>query len=102
MFLFNWLFRNCAFGVDIDIQNNTENEYFTNCEKTFSNSFKFTLPMYFGLYFFEFKNIMIDLAIVFFEIFGKFLKNVPPTFWLRQKISELVENRTRENVNFQS
>jgi hypothetical protein len=31
---------NCAFGIDIDIQNNPENEYFTKCEKVFSNTEK--------------------------------------------------------------
>ncbi len=31
---------NCAFGIDIDIQNNPENEYFTKCETVFSNTEK--------------------------------------------------------------
>lgn len=28
---------NCAFGVDIDLQNNPENEYFNRCEKVFKD-----------------------------------------------------------------
>lgn len=29
---------NCAFGLDIDLQNNPNNEYLKNSEKTFSNA----------------------------------------------------------------
>ena len=39
---------NCAFGVDIDVQNNPDNEYFTKCEKLFSNTSKINFLMYLG------------------------------------------------------
>ena len=39
---------NCAFGLDIDVQNQPDNEYFTNCELVFSNSWKLNLPSYLG------------------------------------------------------
>ena len=81
----------------IDIQNNPENEYFTNCENAFSDTWKLTKPMWIGLYLYEFKNIMIESGTLFFELFGeKFLFH--PALWLRQKISELVEKRTTEKV----
>ena len=38
---------NCAFGIDIDLQNNPDNEYFTRCEDVFGNNLKF--PFYFKL-----------------------------------------------------
>ncbi len=80
-----------------DIQNNPENEYFTYCEDAFKDTWKFTKPMWIGVYLYEFKNIMIESATLFFEIFGgKFLFH--PALWLRQKISELVEKRTTEKV----
>lgn len=88
---------NCAFGVDIDVQKkDSESDYFIKCEKAFSDSWKFTFPMYIGLYFFEFKDIMIDSLVLFFKVFGNFFKNVPPVLWLREKISELVEKKTNE------
>jgi hypothetical protein len=52
-----------------------------------------------AVYFFEIKNLMIDSAILFFDVFGKNFKKLPPTVWLRAKISELVEKRTTEKVN---
>jgi len=58
------------------------------------------LPQKIGVYFFEIKNLLIDSAILFFDIFGNNFKKVPPTVWLRAKISELVEKRTTEKVSF--
>jgi hypothetical protein len=29
---------NAAFGIDIDVQNNPDNEYFTKCEKVFTDA----------------------------------------------------------------
>ena len=29
---------NCAFGVDIDMQNDTDNEYFVKCESIFRST----------------------------------------------------------------
>jgi hypothetical protein len=39
---------NCAFGIDIDIQNNPNNEYFYQCERVFSNSVNLTFPLKLG------------------------------------------------------
>ena len=89
---------NCAFGVDIDIQNNPNNDYFTKCESAFSNSWKMNLPSYFGVYFYEFKEIMIDVLVFLLKIIGK----KPPAIWLLDKISYLVEKRSYEKVIFGS
>ena len=32
---------NCAYGIDIDLQNNPDNEYFHASEKVFSDAVKF-------------------------------------------------------------
>ncbi len=39
---------NCAFGIDIDIQNNPDNEYFTKCENVFSNAENLDFFSYLG------------------------------------------------------
>jgi hypothetical protein len=39
---------NCAFGLDIDVQNQPDNEYFTNCELVFSNTWKLDFRRYLG------------------------------------------------------
>ena len=37
-----------GFGVDIDVQNDPDNEYFAKCEKLFSNQWRLRWPMYIG------------------------------------------------------
>ena len=39
---------NCAFGVDIDLQNNPDNEYFKKCEQIFSEATHLTILHRFG------------------------------------------------------
>jgi hypothetical protein len=39
---------NCAFGLDIDIQNNRENEYFKNCEAIFQNNADLSFRLFLG------------------------------------------------------
>ena len=39
---------NCAFGVDIDLQNNTNNEYLAKSEAVFRAAVTLNLPMYIG------------------------------------------------------
>ncbi len=39
---------NCAFGLDIDLQNNPNNEYFKNSEKVFQMTNSFSLPIFFS------------------------------------------------------
>lgn len=37
---------NCAFGLDIDLQNNPKNEYFVNSENLFRLLQRFYLPVF--------------------------------------------------------
>lgn len=37
---------NCAFGIDIDLQNNPDNPYFHKCENHFKIAAEFSLPLY--------------------------------------------------------
>lgn len=39
---------NCAFGVDIDFQNNPDNAYYHKCEKVFKQGLKLTVFNYIG------------------------------------------------------
>lgn len=39
---------NCAFGLDIDLQNNPNNEYFNKCEQVFRNMAEFNIFMFLG------------------------------------------------------
>ena len=39
---------NCAFGVDMDLQNNPNNPYLEKSERVFTNMANFTLPMHLG------------------------------------------------------
>jgi hypothetical protein len=39
---------NCAFGLDIDIQNNPENDYFNKAEQVFSDTVNLNLLSYIG------------------------------------------------------
>ena len=90
---------NCAFGLDIDIQNNPSNDYFTKCEDAFSNTWKLNALSYFGLYFYEFKELMIDVAVAFYGVFGSVFGKIPPSLWLREKVFEIVEKRRISKVN---
>lgn len=37
---------NCAYGLDIDMQNDSNNRYFKNCENLFAMLSKFNLPIF--------------------------------------------------------
>lgn len=43
----------CAFGIDIDIQNNPDNEYFTKCERVFSDAENLQFSSYLGSKYFK-------------------------------------------------
>jgi hypothetical protein len=61
---------NCAFGIDIDLQNNPNNEYFFQCERAFSNTVNLTFPLKLGgnikyNYEYEIKNHLHDFIFKF-------------------------------------
>jgi hypothetical protein len=59
---------NCAFGIDIDVQNNPENEYFTKCEKVFANTEKLEVNASFLMIKFEYYQVakyLFFLIVIF-------------------------------------
>ncbi len=89
---------NCAFGLDIDVQNQPNNDYFTKCEQVFSNSWKFNFPMYLGVFFHEFKAIIVDIMLFLANIFGPLMEKNLPGLWIRERIGEIVDKRNASNV----
>lgn len=57
---------NCAFGVDIDFQNNSENVYFKRCEALFEFLSKPNILSFIG-------SIQLNLMIKYFLNFFHFL-----------------------------
>nr|UOU03267.1 cytochrome P450 3045C6-1 [Brachionus rubens] len=92
---------NCAFGVDINMQYEKENEYFNKCEQVFRNSAQMILPFYLGVYFHEFKLQILQGLILLNTIRSKFVdsKKLSPLFWLRRKVNELVKIRQNDPTN---
>nr|UOU03263.1 cytochrome P450 3045C8 [Brachionus rubens] len=92
---------NCAFGVDINMQYEKDNEYFTRCEGVFAMLTSLTLPSYFGIYFHEIKEVIFDALNLANRFALRFIgeKRVLPFFWLRTKVGELVSIRKKsQNV----
>ena len=115
---------NCAFGLDIDVQNQPDNKYFTSCELVFSNSWKLNFQSYLGskisifllhiiklndrlfflsliVYFHEFKEIIVEVLSFVFNLACYIVPSkVPPITWIRHRIGELVDKRNNEKVYF--
>lgn len=91
---------NGAFGVDIDIQNDLDNEYFHKCEANFKMLGDLILPQYLGVYFHEIKEYILYALVFLTDIVSKFVdeKNILPIYWLRKKIGGLVRARLEQNV----
>ena len=111
---------NCAFGIDIDIQNNPENEYFTKCEKVFSNTeqqniftflasnnytFKkayliidFLLNSIYLVHFHEIGSYIFNFMMLLFHVFGRLFDSFIPFAWIVQRVDEIVEKRKKEKV----
>jgi len=112
---------NCAFGLDIDLQNNPDNEYFKNSEKVFQMTNSFSLPIFFSSNAFsffliktfnQFKFIYKKTKALFHELDHvwsfvlNFLNKILLIFgieqnsfiWLNQKIDYLLERRLANKV----
>ena len=111
---------NCAFGIDIDIQNNPENEYFTKCEKVFSNTeqqniftflasnnytFKIAyliidilLNSIYLVHFHEIGSYIFNFMMLLFHVFGRLFDSFIPFAWIVQRVDEIVEKRKKEKV----
>lgn len=89
---------NCAFGVDIDLQNNHENLYYHKCEKVFKQGLEFRLLNYLGVYVHEIKELIMEVLIFLYRISVRFLSEdgVSPFFWLANKIEEIIDKQRNE------
>ncbi|CAF0718008.1 unnamed protein product [Brachionus calyciflorus] len=89
---------NCAFGVDINMQYEKENDYFNKCEEVFRLSANMILPQYLGIYLYEFRGILMPCITLIMRILSKIgnHKTLLPLFWLRMKIGELVKKRLND------
>nr|AHL88986.1 cytochrome p450 3045C3 [Brachionus koreanus] len=89
---------NCAFGVDINMQFEKKNDYFSKCEEVFKYSFNLILPQYLGVYLHEFKEeilLILSLIMIFKSKFVDHNKLLP-YFWLRTRIGEIVKKRLKQ------
>ncbi|CAF1007044.1 unnamed protein product, partial [Brachionus calyciflorus] len=88
---------NCAFGVDINMQYEKENEYFNKCEQIFKDTTNISFIEYIAVYFHEFKEIIFEGLILVMTVLSKFIdaKKLMPFIWLHNKVGDLV--RMREN-----
>ncbi|CAF0750463.1 unnamed protein product [Brachionus calyciflorus] len=89
---------NCAFGIDLNMQYEKENEYFNKCEAVFRGSGGIGWPIYLGIFFHEYRQQILQGLILANRIMSKFIdpKKLTPFFWLRLKVKELVEIRKKE------
>nr|APA31882.1 cytochrome p450 06345 [Brachionus plicatilis] len=91
---------NCAFGVDINIQYERESEYFIKCEKIFKDFSDLNFLSYLSDYCHEFREIIVDLIIIFNRFLGLFIdiRNLMPFYWLRVKIKDLIKFRKNSSA----
>nr|QUF59378.1 cytochrome p450 CYP3045C1 [Brachionus angularis] len=89
---------NCAFGVDINMQFETENEYFNKSEIIFKNTIDLNFFEFIGVYFHEFKEKVLNTLFFVNSVLSNFIseKNWHPFFWIRLKIIEIVEKRKKQ------
>ena len=84
---------NCAFGVDIDVQNHPDNEYFKRSETVFRNTADLTPIMYLTLYFHELKFFVGNVFMALNRFFLNFGISFSPHGWLFKNVSLIVEKR---------
>jgi len=115
---------NAAFGVDIDIQNNKqENFYFTQCEQLFADLSNFGFVHYFSsktpyvannlqysrkheinsfflkkAYIHEIKDYVIPTLILMAKVSNR---TANPFIWMANSIGEIVEKQKNEKVTYQ-
>nr|QEV83793.1 cytochrome P450 [Brachionus rotundiformis] len=91
---------NCAFGIDVDIQNKTENKYYDHCEEMFSFLAKpkfldFTLS-----YLHEFHPFVVEGLVLLQKAMSTLydFSRINPTLWFVSHIFEIVELRKKQNL----
>nr|UOU03273.1 cytochrome P450 3045C1-1 [Brachionus rubens] len=91
---------NCAFGVDVDIQNNPDNEYFKRCEALFEFLAIPNFLNYIANYLHEFQEITLQAIFISSKLFSYFIDfgRIHPLVWFMNHVFELVEIRKKGNV----
>ncbi|RNA38412.1 cytochrome P450 3A29-like [Brachionus plicatilis] len=89
---------NCAFGVDINMQYEKENLYFKKCEEIFLRTLELSFVEILGVFFHEFKELILEYLIIIMSILAKFIdpKKLIPFIWLNEKVQEIVEIREKD------
>ena len=89
---------NCAFGVDINMQYEKDNLYFQKCEEIFLKTLNLSFAEYLGIFFHEFKELILEYLIFIMTILAKFVdpKKLIPFIWLNGKVQEIVDIREKE------
>nr|UOU03262.1 cytochrome P450 3045C9 [Brachionus rubens] len=89
---------NCAFGVDINMQYEKENEYFTKCEEIFKSTSNLNFPQLIGVYLHETKELVLECLILIMRFLALFVdsRKLLPFIWLHQKIGDIVKHRENE------
>ncbi|CAF0869176.1 unnamed protein product [Brachionus calyciflorus] len=90
----------CAFGLDLDMQNNPDNEYFKRCEALFKFIGTPNLLSFIGNYLHEFLDPLMEIIENlerFMSRFYDFTRHYP-ILWFMKHVFELVEIRKRENI----
>nr|QEV83808.1 cytochrome P450 [Brachionus rotundiformis] len=90
---------NCAFGVDINMQYEKDNLYFKKCEEIFLRTLELSLAEYLGVFFHEFKELILEYLIIIMTVLSKFVdpKKLIPFIWLNEKVQEIVELRENKD-----
>nr|QVK45585.1 cytochrome P450 [Brachionus paranguensis] len=92
---------NCAFGVDINMQYDLNNGYYERSESIFRDTAYPRIPEYLGVYFYEFKEIILHSMFFINKIACKYVdqENWHAYFWLKHKIGGLLKQREMNSKN---
>ena len=86
---------NCAFGIDADIQNNSENEYFDRCEAMFTFLAKPKFLDFLLSYLHEFQPFVLEILTLLQKPLSYVIdfSRINPSFWFVNHVFEIVEMR---------
>lgn len=91
---------NCAFGLDIDLQNDPDNLYLRNCESFFRLTAYPGFFSYLSLLFIEMNSFFVPIHTLIEKIktliFGT---GNEPRQWLYNKVGYILTRRQNENIN---
>ena len=92
---------NSAFGLDINLQKDCNNEYLKKSEQIFKLSRVLSTQIDIGYYFYEFQQIMFDAFVMSGWLLYKLTGNekfMHPFIWVTNQLSDVVEKRRRNQT----